>query len=293
MKRIIVALAAPALVAAFVVAAGCASLATPEAPSSGSPATGGTSAAVAVTQQVKDGASLYVAFACVRCHAPNGVGGVPNRLNAGGDDTIPPLNNAFRDPSEQFTNAAQITTVMTEGSILSKKPGVINMPSWKGVVNDAQASAIAAYILAGFPQVSGVAYDADPASAADIYTAFACISCHGQVGANATPAPAPNPLSPDKAVPLLRNPGDNVTIADMSATLTDGSIPPPGKTSEILMPAWGQLLSTQQLAKILPYIQDGPKGKALPAPPAATTLPLASGSSAVSASGSPAASSSP
>jgi mono/diheme cytochrome c family protein len=288
-----VALAAPALVAAFVVAAGCASLATPEAPSSGSPTAGGTSAAVAVSQQVKDGAALYVAFACVRCHAPNGVGGVPNRLNAGGDDTIPALNNAFRDPSEQFKNAAQITTVMSEGSIISKKPGVINMPSWKGVVNDAQASAIAAYVLAGFPQVSGVAYDANPASASDIYTAFACISCHGQVGANATPAPAPNPLSPDKAVPLLRNPGDNVPIADMRTTLMEGSIPPPGKTGEILMPAWGQLLSTQQIAKILPYIQDGPKGKALPAPPAAPTLPLASGSTAASTSASPAASSSP
>jgi mono/diheme cytochrome c family protein len=294
MKRIIVALAAPALVAAFVVAAGCASLATPEAPSSGSPTTGGTSAAVTVSQQVKDGASLYVAFACVRCHAPNGVGGVPNRLNVGGDDTIPALNNAYRDTSEQFHNAAQITTVMMQGSILSHKPGVINMPSWKGVVNDAQASAIAAYILAGFPQVAGVAYDANPASASDIYTAFACITCHGQVGgAGATPAPAPNPLSPDKAVPLLRNPADNVTIADMSTTITEGSIPPPGKVGEILMPAWGQLLSTQQLAKILPYIPDGPKGKALPAPPAAPTLPLASGSAAASSSASPAASSSP
>jgi len=40
MKRIIVALAAPAVVAALLVAAGCASLATPEAPSSGSPAPG-------------------------------------------------------------------------------------------------------------------------------------------------------------------------------------------------------------------------------------------------------------
>jgi mono/diheme cytochrome c family protein len=288
-----VALAAPALVAAFVVAAGCASLATPEAPSSGSPTAGGASAAVTVSQQVKDGASLYVAFSCVRCHAPNGVGGVPNRLNVGGDDTIPALNNAYRDPSEAFHNAAQITTVMNEGSILSKKPGVINMPSWKGVVNDAQASAIAAYILAGFPQVAGLAYDANQASASDIYTAFACISCHGQVGgASASPGPAPNPLSPDKAVPLLRNPADNVPISDMSTTIVEGSIPPPGKTGEILMPAWGQLLSTQQLAKILPYIQDGPKGKALPAPPAAPTLPLASGSAA-STSASPAASSSP
>ena len=230
MKRLIVALAAPALVAAFVMAAGCASLATPEAPSSGSPSPGATSAA-AVSQQVKDGAALYVAFACIRCHSPNGVGGVPNRLNVGGDDTIPALNNIYRDPSEQFHNAVQITQVMYQGSILSHKPGVINMPSWKGVINQAQANAIAAYILAGFPQVPGVAYDANPAAAGDIYTAFACITCHGQVGANASPLPAPNPLSPDKAVPLLRNPADDVTIADMRATILDGSIPPPGKTA--------------------------------------------------------------
>ena len=295
MKRIIVALAAPALVAAFVIAAGCASLATPEAPSSGSPAPAGTGGATAaVSQQVKDGADLYVAYACIRCHAPNGVGGVPNRLNVGGDDTIPALNNAYRDPSEQFHNAVQITQVMMQGSILSHKPGVINMPSWKGVVNDAQANAIAAYILAGCPQVAGVAYDANPASAADIYTAFACIACHGQLGgAGTTPPPAPNPMSPDKAVPLLRNPADNVTPADMLATIMDGSIPPPGKVGEILMPAWGQILSSQQVAKILRYIPDGPKAKTLPAPPAFSPLPLSGSAAAVSSSGSPAASASP
>jgi mono/diheme cytochrome c family protein len=294
MKRIIVALAAPAVVAALLVAAGCASLATPEAPSSGSPAPGATSAAaVTVSQQVKDGAALYVAFACIRCHAPNGVGGVPNRLNVGGDDTIPALNNAFRDPSEAFHNAAQITQVMSEGSIVSKKPGVINMPSWKGVISDPQASAIAAYILAGFPQVSGVAYDADPATAEDIYSAYACIDCHGQVGGNASPAPAPNPLSPDKAVPALRNPSDNVTQADFLTTIMEGSIPPPGKVSELLMPAWGQIMSSQQVAKILKYIPDGPKGKALPAPAAAPALPLAAGAASPAASASPATSSSP
>jgi len=287
MRRTILALGLPALAAALVIAAGCASLATPEAPSSGSPSTGGASATTAVGQQVKDGAALYVAFACIRCHGPNGVGGVPNRLNVGGDDTIPALNNAYRDPSEQFHNALQITQVMMQGSILSHKPGVIDMPSWKGVVNDAQASAIAAYVLAGFPQVAGVSYDADPASASDIYTAFACITCHGQVGgASATPKPAPNPLSPDKAVPLLRNPADNVTLADMRATILDGSIPPPGKVGEVLMPAWGQILSTQQLAKILPYLVDGPAGAKLPAPPTAPYLPLASGSSASGSSAS-------
>ena len=288
MRRTVLALGLPALAAALVIAAGCASLATPEAPSSGSPSPGATGATSSVTQQVKDGASLYVAFACIRCHGPNGVGGVPNRLNVGGDDTIPALNNAYRDPSEQFHNAAQITQVMMQGSILSKKPGVINMPSWKGVVNDAQANAIAAYVLAGMPTVSGVTYDANPASASDIYTAFACITCHGQVGANATPGPAPNPLSPDKAVPLLRNPADDVTLADMRTTILDGSIPPPGKPGEVLMPAWGQILSTQQLARILPYIVDGPAGAKLPAPLAFAAPPLTAGATI-----SPAASASP
>jgi hypothetical protein len=78
----------------------------------------------------------------------------------------------------------------------------------------------------------------------------------------------------------------------MLSTIMAGSIPPPGKVGEILMPAWGQILSTQQVAKILPYIPDGPKGKALPAPPSASPLPLAGGS-ATSATGAPAASASP
>ncbi len=205
MKPVLLGIAGAVLVVCLAVAAGCASLATPEAPGTSSPSA--SAGPVQVSQQVKDGAQLYVDLACVRCHAPDGTGGVPNRLNVGGDSTIPPLNNAYRDPSEQFKTAVQITQVMMDGSILSKKPGVINMPSWKGVINDAQANAIAAYILAGFPH-TGVAYDPDPAKASDIYTAFACIDCHGQVGGKG----APNPKTADEVVPTLRNPNDNVTL---------------------------------------------------------------------------------
>jgi mono/diheme cytochrome c family protein len=265
-----------------VAAVGCGSLATPQAPGSGSPGTAGGT--VNVSQQVKDGAQLYVAFACVRCHAPDGTGGVPNRLNSGGDSTIPALNNAYREKSQQFTNAVQITQVMMDGSIISSKPGVINMPSWKGVINAAQASAIAAYILAGFPHTAA-AYDPNPASGSDIYTAYACIDCHGQVGQKG----APNPLSADGIVPSLRNPSDNITLPEFRTTITDGSIPAPGKKGEIFMPAWGQIMSTDQVNTILPYIPDGPAAKALPAPPAATPLPLA----AAGGSASPAASSTP
>lgn len=284
MRRVLLGLASGVLAAAFVVAAGCASLATPEAPSTATPATSGTAAPQA-SQQVKDGAALYVQFSCVRCHGADGAGGIPNRLNVGGDDTIPPLNNALRDKTEAFTNAAQITQILMEGSVVSSKPGVINMPSWKGVMSDAQASAIAAYVLAGFPHV-GPAVDFNVAKASDIYSAYACIICHGQVGANASPSPAPNPASADKVVPLLRNAGDNVSAAEMLGFIMNGSVTAPGKKGELLMPAWGQILSTQQVKAVLPYIQDGPKGGKLPPPPASS--PLASPAAAAPAAPSPA-----
>ncbi len=276
MKRVLLGAALAVLAAGSALAAGCGGLATPEAPSSGTPSAGATAA---VSQQVKDGAQLYIAVGCIRCHAPDGTGGVPNRLNVGGDSTIPALNNAYRDPSEQFRSAVQITQVMMDGSILSKKPGVINMPSWKGVITSAQADAIAAYILAGFPH-TGASYDANPAKASDIYTAYACIDCHGQVGQKG----ASNPLSADKVVPTLRNPNDNVSQSDMRTTLVDGSIPAPGTKGVIFMPAWGQILSVDQVNTVLPYLVDGPKAKTLPAPPSASPLPLAGAAGTASSS---------
>jgi mono/diheme cytochrome c family protein len=229
-----------------------------------------------------------VDLACIRCHAPNGVGGVPNQLNAGGDSTIPPLNNQFRADDEQFRAAPQITQILAEGGIVSKKPGVINMPSWKGVINDAQANAIAAYILAGFPD-TGAAYDPDPATAEDIYSVYACVDCHGQVGGKTAPSPAPNPETEDKIVPALRNPDDAVPLSELRSVLMEGSIPDPGTKGVIFMPAWGQILSIDQMNTILPYIADGPLPTPLPAPVPGTPLPLAGGASspAPSSSASP------
>ena len=277
MKRVLLGFGLAAAVVALLVAAGCASLATPEAPGSGSPTPSGGGGTVAASQQVKDGAQLYVSLACVRCHAPDGVGGIPNQLNVGGDSTIPPLNNTYRAADEQFANAQQITQVLDEGGIVSRRPGIINMPSWKGIINTAQAEALAAYILAGFPHV-GATYDPDPAKAPEIYAAYACIYCHGQVGLNATPPPAPNPKTADKEVPALRNPDDPVSQREMRNFLVVGSIPAPGTKGVIIMPAWGQILSLDQLDSILPYIADGTAARRLPPPPAATPVPLAGGS---------------
>ena len=133
------------------------------------------------------------------------------------------------------------------------------MPSWKGVINAAQASAIAAYILAGFPH-TGATYDPDPAKPADIYAAYACIDCHGQVGANASPSPAPNPLDGRQGrCRSCATPPTTCTLSEFRTTIMDGSIPAPGTKGVILMPAWGQILTTDQVNAILPYIVDGPR----------------------------------
>ena len=134
--------------------------------------------------------------------------------------------------------------------------------------------------------------DPDPAKAPEIYEAYACIDCHGQVGLNATPPPAPNPKTADKEVPGLRNPDDNVPLSELRSVLMDGSIPDPGTKGVIFMPAWGQILSVDQVNTILPYIADGKAATKLLPPPAATPLPLAGGSSS-SAGASPSPSGSP
>jgi len=82
--------------------------------------------------------------------------------------------------------------------------------------------------------------------------------CHGQSrrqGAHRTRKTA------DGVVPTLRNPTDTVTLAEFKPFIMDGSIPAPGTKGRHLMPAWGQILSTDQYNAILPYIVDGPKAK--------------------------------
>ena len=99
------------------------------------------------------------------------------------------------------------------------------------------------------------------------------------MGANATPPPAPNPETADKEVPWKRNPDDPVPQSEMRGFLMDGSIPDPGAKGVILMPAWGQILSLDQMDTVLPCIADGKAATKLPPPPTASPLPLAGGSS--------------
>ncbi|HZQ15826.1 MAG TPA: c-type cytochrome [Gaiellaceae bacterium] len=88
-----------------------------------------------------EGSVLYVAYGCVNCHGPNGLGGVPNPLSP--DKTIPPLSGA--DFRHQFNTDAKIVAVIRSGSVIGKAP-IVSMPHWGGIIPGARLRALTAYL---------------------------------------------------------------------------------------------------------------------------------------------------
>jgi len=88
-----------------------------------------------------EGATLYVAYGCINCHGPNGLGGVPNPQSP--DKTIPPLSGlTFRN---EFNTDAKIEAVIRSGSVIGRAP-IVSMPHWGGIIPADQLEALTAYI---------------------------------------------------------------------------------------------------------------------------------------------------
>lgn len=88
-----------------------------------------------------EGSVLYVAYGCINCHGPNGLGGVPNPLSP--DKTIPPLSGqAFR---QEFNTDQKIIDVIRSGSVIGKAP-IVSMPHWGGIIPQPRLEALAAYL---------------------------------------------------------------------------------------------------------------------------------------------------
>jgi mono/diheme cytochrome c family protein len=87
------------------------------------------------------GATLYVAYGCINCHGPNGLGGVPNPLSA--DKAIPPLSG--QDFRHEFNTDQKIIDVIRSGSVIGRAP-IVSMPHWGGIIPPAQMQALVAYL---------------------------------------------------------------------------------------------------------------------------------------------------
>jgi cbb3-type cytochrome c oxidase subunit III len=88
-----------------------------------------------------EGATLYVAYGCINCHGPNGLGGVPNPQSP--DKSIPPLSG--QDFRTQFDTDKKIIDVIRSGSVIGRAP-IVSMPHWGGIIPPERLQALAAYL---------------------------------------------------------------------------------------------------------------------------------------------------
>jgi mono/diheme cytochrome c family protein len=86
------------------------------------------------------GGALYVAYGCINCHGPNGLGGVRNLQSP--DKTIPSLSGAVF--FKEFNADKKINDVLRSGSVLGRA-AIVSMPHWGGILSDAQLTALVAY----------------------------------------------------------------------------------------------------------------------------------------------------
>lgn len=90
-----------------------------------------------------DGREVYVRAGCVACHGPAGRGGHPNPGGRGGwIPALPPLLATYKKD--------ELVWKLKRGAKADAEPGrvaEVDMPGWTGVLDEAELSALADYLL--------------------------------------------------------------------------------------------------------------------------------------------------
>jgi mono/diheme cytochrome c family protein len=204
-----------------------------------------TSAAASVSPSVAAGAHTFVQFACAQCHGEQGRGGV--------SPYVPALSTI-----KTSLTVAQLEHIINHGLGESANPKKPYMPVWGEVISKTQVADLVAYIRAGLPAVADTEPVAVPTgqgaavAGAALYVKYGCINCHGPNGLGGVP----NPLSPDKTIPVLSGQGFRQqfdTDAKIAAVIRSGSVI--GKAPIVSMPHWGGILTPVQIAELIAYLK--------------------------------------
>ena len=248
------------LVIGILVAGGCAQKsqtppaqpAQPTQPTQPTPPTTQPAPAPApLSDAAKEGAKLYVSYACVSCHGIGGKGGIANPNNAGGDATIPALVGG--DFKKDFGKDEDVARIIKSGSILNKGKAT-SMPSWNGILNDRQITELIAYIRAGLPD-AGVALPAVK-TGEDVYNAYACVKCHGPIGKGGVANVAATDPE-DKDIPALGSADFHKefnTADKIREHLVGGMVVENGKPGVVYMPKWGDVMKPDEVNLIVNWL---------------------------------------
>ena len=218
-----------------VTVAGTAPAATTTAPGAGA----------AVSPAVAAGAHTFVQFACSQCHGANGRGGV--------SPYVPALTTVGKT-----LTVAQLTQIINHGLGESANPTKPYIPVWGEVISKTQVANLVAYLRAGLPTVSQNEPVEVPqgqgaaVAGAALYIRYGCINCHGPNGLGGVP----NPLSPDKTIPVLSGQGfrhEFNTDAKIAAVIRSGSVI--GKAPIVSMPHWGGIIPQRDVDALIAYLK--------------------------------------
>jgi mono/diheme cytochrome c family protein len=212
---------------------------------SGSVTTTTVQSSATVDPRVAAGAHVFVQFACVQCHGPNGQGGV--------SPDVPSLTAAGKE-----LTAPELRKIIDHGLGESANPKKPYMPVWGAVISSRQVSELVAYLRAGLPSVPDATPPPVPrdqgleVAGAALYVRDGCINCHGPNGLGGVP----NPLSEDKSIPPLSG-GDFRSEFNTDQKITDiirtGSVI--GRAPIVSMPHWGGILSDADLKALVAYLK--------------------------------------
>lgn len=198
-----------------------------------------------VSPAVAAGAHTFVQFGCIDCHGPRGVGGV--------DPAVPALKTVGLS-----LTAGDLRHIIDHGLGESANPKQPYMPVWGEVISKTQVTNLVAYLRAGLPAVADTQPVVVPqgqgaaVAGAALYVRYGCINCHGPNGLGGVP----NPLSPDKTIPVLSGQGFRRqfnTNAKIAAVIRSGSVI--GRAPIVSMPHWGGILSKTQIAELIAYLK--------------------------------------
>src|SRR5579859_3791862 len=240
---------------------------------------GGPGQALNLTGNPTTGQSLF-ATNCVKCHGPQGTGGVNN---PGSDDgTVPVLNPidstiANGDPA---VFAFNLDLFIEHGSTPNGSSPQLTMPAWgdQNKLTPQQIADIMAYVIQlnqpgpgtptpNAPDIARPSNPGGPGGALNLtgnpttgqaVFATSCVKCHGPQGTGGVS----NPGSDDGTVPPL-NPidstlssGDALSFAYNVDLFVEHGSTPSGSSPQLTMPAWGdqKKLTDQQIADVIAYV---------------------------------------
>ena len=210
-------------------------------------AAGGPTQAAAgrIDPHVAAGAHDFTTFACAQCHGEQGKGGV--------SPDVPALATVART-----LTSGRLRQIIDHGLGESANPTKPYMPVWGEVISTQQVTDLISYLRAGLPAVPTAEPPPIPqgqglaVEGASLYVRYGCINCHGPNGLGGVP----NPLSPDKTIPVLSGAGFRTqfnTDAKVIAVIRAGSVI--GRAPIVSMPHWGGIIPPQQLKALVAYLK--------------------------------------